>query len=132
LKKVIIIEDIESVVENLKERLLNYDVQSFLNGQSFLALFRNENFKNFLNDVDYFILDFNLGDSTLMTSNIYEIILKNKKKSSVLICISSYGQFIVDKNCELVSKMYGRENSFDFYLPKIPIEVENLILALDI
>ena len=120
MQKIILIEDIVQVTLEIKNNLSSFDVRIFNSARSFLEEFQKQSFKDFLSQTDFFLLDFNLGDASLISSNIYEIILANKKKESVLCCISSFGQHIVDKNCEEIALKFKQKQPFHYYLRKSP------------
>lgn len=118
MQKIILIEDIIRVAMEISDLLSNFHVKMYHSSRSFLQDYKSLEFQNFLANTDFFILDFNLGDGTLINSGIYEIILANRKKNSVLCCISSFGKEIVEKNCEEIASKYNLQEPFDCYLKK--------------
>ncbi|MES2616177.1 MAG: hypothetical protein V4591_12280 [Bdellovibrionota bacterium] len=131
MQKIILIEDIVHVAVEIKSLLHTFDVKMFHNSRSFLHEYQSVLFKNFLSQTDFFILDFNLGDGTLISSCIYEIILENRKKDSILCCISSFGQQIIEKNCAEIAKKYQLTQPFDYYLKKNPEVIGQFILNMN-
>ena len=121
MQKIILIEDIVRVCDEINLLLKNnYNIFTFYNARTFCDVMNQKAFQETVANTDFFLLDFNLGDATLMSSNIYEFILKHKKKEGVLCSISTYGKSIVDKNCETVALQYDLKSPFDHYLRKSP------------
>lgn len=127
MKKVIIVEDIVQVTLDIKSNLSSFEVKIFNNAKSFVQLMHDNEFKSFLQQTDFFILDFNLGDASLVSSNIYEFILKHRKPESILCCISSFGQHIVDKNCEVIANEFNLKQPFHAYLRKNPDLISSFV-----
>lgn len=128
MQKIILIEDIIQTANEIKNLLKPFDTKVFYNAKSFLEEFNKQSFQNFLSQTDFFILDFNLGDATLVSSGIYEIILANKKEEAILCCISSFGQYIVDKNCEEIACKFKQKQPFDYYIGKNSELISQFIL----
>ena len=132
MPKIILIEDIVRVCDEINFLLKSkFDISTFYNARTFCDVKKQKAFQETVANTDFFLLDFNLGDATLMSSNIYEFILQHKKKEGIIICISSYGREIVDKNCELVALQYNLKSPFDYYLQKNPELISNFIQNFD-
>ena len=130
IQKILLLEDIIPVALAIQSKLSGFDVQAFHNAHSFLKQFQQASFKNYLSQVDFFILDFDLGDASIVSSSIYRYILENKKNNAYLCCISSYSPPIIEAHCQNTYKNFNLNSAFDFYLKKDPEEVLKIIHKL--
>ncbi len=130
MQKILLLEDILPVALAIQNALPSYNVRAFHSANSFLQELQQPSFKVFLSETDFFILDFDLGDASIVSSSIYKYILENKKLGSILCCISSYHCDFIEFQCKKTCSTYGYETAFDHYLKKDPAEVFNLIEKL--
>ena len=97
MKKILIVEDITKVTDEIQQKIPNFEYYIFNTAQKFiyeLEFSTNKNeFENLLSSIDLFVLDFSLEKNyTILNSNIYSTIIANKKNSSKIVSISMYDQ----------------------------------------